>query len=110
VGLRDRLERGPEMNMKDEVGLGFAIHWVQQALISAYEDNCPFRPVQTGRQSMKWTSELESPRRGGSLTSAEQTIIRICGKSIERLGGDIERRYEKLQKRLGGLSVASLTT
>jgi hypothetical protein len=60
-GLRDRLARGPEMNMKDEAGLGLAIHWVQQALISASEDNCPLRPVKTGRQSLKWISELESP-------------------------------------------------
>jgi hypothetical protein len=48
-GLRDRLEKGPEMNMKDEAGLGFAVHWVQHTLISAYEDNCPLRPVKTGR-------------------------------------------------------------
>lgn len=47
-GLRDRLARGPEMNMKDEAGLGLAIHWVQQALISASEDNCPLRLVKTG--------------------------------------------------------------
>jgi len=33
------------------------------ALISAYEDNCPLRPVKTGRQSLKWTVELESLRR-----------------------------------------------
>jgi len=38
--LRDRLERGPEMDMNNEAGLGLAIHSVQQALISAYEDNC----------------------------------------------------------------------
>ena len=63
-GLRDRLVRGREMNMKDEAGLGLAIHWVQQALISASEDNCPFRPVKTGRQTLKWTMELEFPRRG----------------------------------------------
>jgi hypothetical protein len=63
-GLRDRLVRGPEMNMKDEAGLGLAIHWVQQALISASEDNHPLKPVKTGRQSLKWTMELESPRRG----------------------------------------------
>jgi hypothetical protein len=44
-GLRGRLERGPEMNVKDEAELGLAVHWVQQALISAYEDNCPLRPV-----------------------------------------------------------------
>jgi ferredoxin len=62
-GLRDRLERGPEMNMKDEAGLGFAIQWVQQALISAYEGNCPLRPVQTCRQSLNWTLELESLRK-----------------------------------------------
>jgi hypothetical protein len=44
--------------------LGLAIHWVQQALISAYEDNCPLRPVKTRRQSLKWALELESLRRG----------------------------------------------
>jgi hypothetical protein len=48
-GLEDRLERSPEMNIKDEAGLGLAVHWVQQALISAYADNCPLRPVKTGR-------------------------------------------------------------
>jgi hypothetical protein len=52
------------MNMEDEAGLGVATNWVQQALISAYEDNCPLRPVKTGRQSLKWTVELESLRRG----------------------------------------------
>jgi hypothetical protein len=52
------------MNMKDEAGLGLAVHWVQQALISACEDNCPLRPVKTGRHSLKWTLELESLRRG----------------------------------------------
>jgi len=62
--LREQLDRGPEMNMKDEAGLGLAIHWVQLALISADEDNCPLRPVKTGRQSLKWTAELESLRRG----------------------------------------------
>jgi len=51
------------MNMKNEAGLGLAIHWVQQALISAYEDNCPLRPLNTGRQSLKCTVELESLRR-----------------------------------------------
>jgi hypothetical protein len=46
-GLRDRLEKGAEMNVKDEARLGLAIHWVQQALISAYEDNYPLRTVKT---------------------------------------------------------------
>jgi hypothetical protein len=63
-GLRDRQERGPAMKMKDEVGLGLAVHWVQQTLISICEDNRSLRPVKTGRQSLRWTSELESLRRG----------------------------------------------
>jgi hypothetical protein len=53
--LREKLERGPEMNTKDEAGLGLAVHWVQQALISAYEDNCPPRPAKKGRKSLRWT-------------------------------------------------------
>jgi hypothetical protein len=52
------------MNMKDKAGLGIASIWVQQNLISAYEDSCPLRPVKTGRHSLKWTSELESLRKG----------------------------------------------
>jgi len=35
-GVKGRLKRGPEMNMKDEGGLRLAILFVQQALISAY--------------------------------------------------------------------------
>jgi hypothetical protein len=61
--LRDRLERGPGMDMKSEPGLGLAIHWLQQTLILAYENNCPLKPVKMGRQSLKWTTELESLRR-----------------------------------------------
>ena len=61
--LRDRLERGPEMDMKSEAGLGLAIHWVQQTLSLAYKDNCSLRLVKTGRQSLKWKAELESRRR-----------------------------------------------
>jgi len=51
------------MNMKDEVGFGLAVHWVQQALITTYEDNCLLRLVRKGRKSLRWTSELESLRR-----------------------------------------------
>ena len=40
-GLTDRLERGPQMNIKDEAGVGLAVHWVQQDLILAYECNYP---------------------------------------------------------------------
>jgi hypothetical protein len=63
-GLKDRQEKSPVMNMKDEAGLVLAVHWVQQALISICEDNRPLRPVKTGRQSLRWTLELESLRRG----------------------------------------------
>jgi len=62
-GLRDKLERALEICMKDEAGLGLAVHWIQQALITAYEDNCPLRPAKNWRKSLKWTSELKSLRR-----------------------------------------------
>jgi len=51
------------MSMEDEAGLGLVVHWIQQAFITTYEDNCPFRPAKNGRKSLKWTSELESLRR-----------------------------------------------
>jgi hypothetical protein len=57
--LQDQLERGPEMNVNDEAKLGLAIIWIQQALVSAYKDNCPLRPVRTGRKSLRWTMKLE---------------------------------------------------
>jgi hypothetical protein len=62
-GLREKLERSPELNVKDEAGLWLAVHWIRQALISAYEGNCPLRPVKKGRKSLRWTSELQSLRR-----------------------------------------------
>jgi len=37
------------MNIADDAGLGLATLCVQQALISAYEDNCPLKPVMTGK-------------------------------------------------------------
>jgi len=51
------------MDMKSEAGLGLATGWVQQALVSAYEDNCPLKPIIRGRQTLKWTKELESLRK-----------------------------------------------
>jgi hypothetical protein len=48
--LREKLERGPEVDMKDEA-LGLAVHWIQEALTSAYEENCPLRPVRRGRKT-----------------------------------------------------------
>ena len=62
-GLRDKLQRGPEMSMEDEAGLRLAVHWIQQVLIAACEDNCPLRPARNGRTSLKWTSQLESFRK-----------------------------------------------
>ena len=59
--LQDRLERGPEMNVNEDAGLGLVIIWIQQALVSEYEDNCPLRPVRTGGKSLRW--ELESLRK-----------------------------------------------
>ena len=61
--LRGKLERGPEMNMKEEAGLGLAVQWLQQALVTAYEDNCPPRFAKQGRKSLRWTARLESLRR-----------------------------------------------
>jgi hypothetical protein len=68
--LRDRLERGPELDMKSEAGLGLAIQWVQQTLVLAYKNNCTLRPVKIGRQSLKWTTELEFLRRVRRLFNA----------------------------------------
>jgi hypothetical protein len=63
VDLRGRLEQGPKMDMKDEARLGLTIYYVQQALISAYENNCPLRVVRAGKSSLKRTSNLETLRR-----------------------------------------------
>jgi len=58
--MKSRLERSPEIKVNDEVRLGLAVLFVQQALISAYKNNCPLKPVRTGRHSLKWTPQLES--------------------------------------------------
>jgi hypothetical protein len=51
------------MNMKEEAGMGVAIHCIQRALVSAFEDNCPLRPIRKGRKSLRWTQELELLRK-----------------------------------------------
>jgi hypothetical protein len=51
------------MNMTDESGLGLAVQWIQQAPVSAFEDNCPLRPVRKGRKSLRWMSELRVPQK-----------------------------------------------
>jgi len=48
--------------MKYEAGLELVIHWIQQALISAYEDYT-LRPIRKGRKSLRWTLELQLLRR-----------------------------------------------
>ena len=60
-GLTHKLDRGPEMSMEDEAGLGLAVHWIQQAPITAYEGKFHLRPAKNGK--INWTSELESVRR-----------------------------------------------
>ena len=81
------------MSVKDEAGLGLAILLHQQALISAYKDNCPLKPAKTGKHSLKLTSELES------LTRVVRWLFNKCQiglhkvwNSAERLSGKIERR------------------
>jgi hypothetical protein len=61
--LESRLQHGPKAHVKDEAGLGLAIAFVQGALITAYEDNCPLKFGRKGKWSLRWTSKLESLRR-----------------------------------------------
>jgi len=98
------------MNMKNEAGLGLAIHWFQQALISAYEDNCPLRPVKTSRQSLKWTVEVESLRRVRRLFNKCRSDKNPHSWEPYR---DAQRKYRKegrLLRMLGGPSVVPLMT
>jgi hypothetical protein len=62
-GSGSTLEQAPEMDLKDEAGLGLAISFVQGALIMAYEDNCPLKIGRKGKCPLKLTSNLESLRR-----------------------------------------------
>jgi hypothetical protein len=49
--------------MENETGLGFAVQWIQQYLVTACEENCPFRPTKNDRKSLKWSPEVASLRR-----------------------------------------------
>ena len=106
--LKENLDRGPEMNMKDVAGLRLAVHWIQQTLISAYEDNCPLRPMRRGRKSIMWTLELESLRREVKrlFNKCRANNERYSWKLYREAQGRYRRRYERLPKRLGGVSVA----
>jgi len=59
----EKLGRGPEMNMRDEADLGPAICWMQQALISAFGDNCPLLSIRKGKKSLRRNRELELLRK-----------------------------------------------
>ena len=85
------------MSMKDEARLGLAIHWIQQALISAFEDNCPLRPIRKGRKSLRWTLELELLRR------EVRRLFNRCQENNDlhswELYGEAQRRYRKEVRR-----------
>jgi hypothetical protein len=82
------------MNMNDEAGLELAVHWIQQALISTYEDNCLLRPVRKGRKSLRWTLELESLRR-----EVRWLLFNRCQADNDshswELYREVQRRYRK---------------
>jgi len=78
------------MSMKDEEGLGFAIKWIQEALISAFEDNCPLRPIRKGRKSLRWTSELELLRR---------EVRRLSNRCRAKKDPDSWELYREAQRR-----------
>jgi len=81
------------MDIKSETGLGLAIHWVQQALILIYEDNCPLRPVKMGRQSLKWTAELESLRR------RVRQLFNKCRSDKNPHSWDLYREAQRITRR-----------
>jgi hypothetical protein len=61
--LKEVMSRGPVGCTADEAGLGLALNWVQHALITAYENNCPMRLVKPANTSLRWTATLESLRK-----------------------------------------------
>jgi hypothetical protein len=91
--LREKLERGPEVYMKVEAGLGLAVHWIQEALTSAYEENCPLRPVKRSRKDLRWTTELQSLRR------EVRRLFNRCRKNNSAQSWELymetQRRYRK---------------
>jgi hypothetical protein len=61
--LQEVLNRGLVGCTANEAGLGLALNWVQHALVTAYENNCPVRLVKPANTSLRWTARLESLRR-----------------------------------------------
>ena len=82
--------------------------WLQRALISAYEDNCPLRNVKAGKKPLRWTRELESLRRevrrlfNKCRADNQVRSWELSGK----LNRNVGKRYARFPKRLGGPSVA----
>ena len=71
--------------MEDEAGLGLAVQWIQQALVTAYEENCPFRP--NGRKSEVDTGiSVPQKRLDGSSIGAWLTSCTV-GKSTKAQRG-----------------------
>jgi hypothetical protein len=58
--LQEVLDRGPVGCTADKAGLGLALNWVQHALVTAYENNCPVRLVKPANTSLRWNARLES--------------------------------------------------
>jgi len=91
--LRDKLERGLEISMKHKAGLGLAVHWIQQALINAYENNCSLRLAKKGRKSLKWTSELQY------LQREVRQLFNMCRANNKPSSWELyredQRRYRK---------------
>jgi hypothetical protein len=61
--LKDLLSRGPMMCTGDEAGLELALNWVQHAMITPYEDNCPLQLVKLARSSPEVDSEIGVPQK-----------------------------------------------
>jgi hypothetical protein len=51
--LKEVLSRSPVGCTGDEAGLGFALNWVQHALITAYENKCLVRLVKPASTSLR---------------------------------------------------------
>jgi hypothetical protein len=104
--LKSRLEQEPGIDLKDAAGLGLAISFVQGALITAYEVNCPLKVGRKGKCPLRWTSNLESLKREVRLLFnrvVEMELLRV-GNSIKRLRGDKKRWRGRLPENPGGPS------
>jgi len=70
--------------MKAEAGLQLAILSLQQTLISAKENNCPLKPVTTGKHGVRWNPELKSLRRGAEFWGLCTEVQRGYRKEVRK--------------------------